>query len=74
MAASFGMTPTTSVTGLTYPISRSMGLVECSLVRSRGRKVIVGEYVGLDMVRESSEFGRLSRSWSVTRCHWRLAS
>jgi len=27
MAASFGMTPTTSVTGLTYPISRSMGLV-----------------------------------------------
>jgi hypothetical protein len=40
MASSLGKMPTTSVRRLISPLSRSIGLVECSLVRCWGGKVM----------------------------------
>ena len=59
MASSLGKMPTTSVRRLISPLSRSIGLVECSLVRCCGREGHVGEHVGLGLVQEGGELGQL---------------
>ena len=59
MAASLGKMPTTSVRRLISPLSRSIGLVECSLVRCCGGKAHVGEHVGLGFIHQRGELGQL---------------
>ena len=59
MAASLGKMPTTSVRRLISPLSRSSGLVECSLVAVGGREGHVGQDVGLGLVEEAGELGQL---------------
>ena len=59
MAASLGKMPTTSVRRLISPLSRSSGLVECSLARCCCREGHVGQHVGLGLVHEAGELGQL---------------
>ena len=59
MAASLGKMPTTSVRRLISPFKRSIGLVECSLGRCRGREGHVSQHVGLDLIHERGELGDL---------------
>ena len=59
MASSLGKMPTTSVRRLISPLSRSIGLVECSLVRCCVREGHVGEHVGLGLVHEAR------RAWAA---------
>ena len=55
MAASLGKMPTTSVRRLISPLSRSSGLVECSLARCCWREGHVGQHVGLGLVHQRGE-------------------
>jgi hypothetical protein len=59
MASSLGKMPTTSVRRLISPLKRSIGLVECSLVRCCGGKGHVGEHIGLGLVEEVGKLGQL---------------
>ena len=55
MASSLGKMPTTSVRRLISPLSRSKGLVLCSLGAMLGGEGHIGEHIGLGFVHERGE-------------------
>ena len=59
MAASFGKMPTTLVRRLISPLRRSIGLVECSRRAVFLGEGHVGQHVGLGLVHEVGQLGRL---------------
>ena len=57
MASSLGKMPTTSVRRLISPLTRSSGLVECSLTRCWGCETHVGEDVVLGGLHQHRQLG-----------------
>ena len=68
MASSLGKMPTTSVRRLISPLSRSSGLVECSLAPMLLREGHVGQHVGLGLIHEGGELRQLGAQLIGDRC------